>query len=220
MTPLEWVGFPAYLLAPLGFIFFGNGDLRRKDETYLAKLQSHFFIPGIWGLIFSWTVLGLLMGVAGFLFWKDSAAAALYDPTLALFWANLALLMAWFRLIKMGHPTAAFIVNLVGVFGTALAAAILMAVSGSFAAFGCYIIYVISIFITMIWSGRVAMNGAVPSIKLKVGVDMDIEKAPLIPASAPSAKEAEKPANVNSQFQASSSSRAPINSAVLRVPSK
>ncbi len=125
MTPLDWVALPVYLLTPMAFIFAGNGDLRKKDERYLAHLQTHMFIPGVWGLAVSWFALSVLIGVAGFLFWRDAAAATLYEHTLGLWWVNLICLMVWFRLAKMQYLGAAFAVKL-AVVGTAIAAVVLM----------------------------------------------------------------------------------------------
>ncbi len=125
MTPLEWIALPIYLLTPLFFVFFGNGDLRKKDERYLAHLQAYMFIPGVWALVVSWFALALLVGVAGFLFWRDATAAALYEHTLGLWWANLILLMVWMRLAKLVYTTAAF-VFMVAVVATAIAAVVLM----------------------------------------------------------------------------------------------
>lgn len=125
MTPLEWVALPLYLLTPLFFVFFGNGDLRKKDERYLAHLQTYMFIPGVWGLVVSWFAVSTLIGVAGFLFWRDAAAATLYEHTLGLWWANLLCLMVWFRLAKLQYNGAAFAVMLAAV-ATAIAAVVLM----------------------------------------------------------------------------------------------
>lgn len=211
MTPLDWVALPVYLLTPMAFIFAGNGDLRKKDERYLAHLQNHMFIPGVWGLAVSWFALSVLIGVAGFLFWRDAAAATFYEHVLGLWWVNLICLMVWFRLAKMHYMGAAFAVKL-AVVGTAIAAVVLMALSGTWAPFGCYLVYVIAVTLFLIWAGR-AVFGDLPAFKVKVDVELGNNKAGAEASlNAPLVQQ-----QIRSQFSASAAQ--PINIANLRVPS-
>jgi tryptophan-rich sensory protein len=207
MFPIDWLSIPLYIGMPLFLIMFGQGDLRKSDFRHLTHLQAHMFIPGLWVLVTSWLVLLTLAGVASLYFWRDCAASGLYDAALTLHWLNILFLALWMRLAKMRRYTiAAFIVLLLGVFGTALATLIIYGIvvvggTGTWISFGVYILVPVALFVCVIYSGRVAF-GDVPPMKER-------DEA-LIPEYQETVTNTQNnQARVNSNIQSSSSLAAP-----------
>ncbi len=99
---------------------------------------------------------------------------------------------------------------------------IFLGISASWAAFGCYLVYTIFVVLFLVWAGRVAFSGDVPSFKFKVDVEVGAGAG-----SAGVKAGAEASLNANSQIQSQmqnqyaqqrSFAATPINVSALRVP--
>lgn len=171
MLPIEWIGALGFVGFPLFIGLFGMGDLRKSDMRYLGQLQAAMWIPGVWALVTSWAVIYTLIGVSGYLFWRDSSLSSLYDAGIALNWVSILCMAIWMRLAKMRNYTiASFIILLLGVCCTSIATLIIYGISENWAAFGVYVLAPVAFFLCLIWSGRVAFgDAAVVTYKEKAG---------------------------------------------------
>lgn len=161
MLPIEWLGVLGFVGLPLGVGLFGMGDLRKADVRLLGRLQGVMWIPGVWALVTSWAVIYTLIGVAGYIFWRDSSASYLYDAGIALSLVSILCMGIWMRLAKMEFYTiASFIILLLGVCCTSIATLVIYGIAENWISFGVYFLVPIAFFICVVWSGRVAFGDA------------------------------------------------------------
>lgn len=159
MLPIEWLGIPVYAGLVLFIGLFGMGDLREKDLKYFERIRNFMFIPGVWMLVTSWTAVYTLIGVASYIFWRDSSASNLYDAALILHWVVILCMCIWMRLAKMpGYTTAAFIFLLLGVVCPSIVVLALFGVAENWISFGVYFLAPVVFFISLVWSGRLAFS--------------------------------------------------------------
>lgn len=161
MLPIEWLAVPVYVGIPIFFAIFGIGSIRKGDIFYLNELSKAMLIPWIWLLATSWTVVMTMMGVAGFIFWRDSSASYLYDAGIVLSWVSFLCTGIWLALARTKENNiAAFIFLLVGACCPSIATLVIYGIAENWISFGVYFIVPVAYFLSVIWSGRVAFGDA------------------------------------------------------------
>jgi tryptophan-rich sensory protein len=161
MLPIEWLGVLGFVGLPLCVGLFGMGDLRKADLRYLVQLQGIMWIPGVWALVTSWSVIYTLIGVSGYIFWRDSSASYLYDAGIALNLVSILCMGIWMRLAKMKkYAVTSFVILLLGVCCTSIAALVIYGIAENWISFGVYILVTVVFFLCVVWSGRVAFGDA------------------------------------------------------------
>lgn len=161
MLPIEWLGVFTFVGYPFILGLFGLGDLRKSDLMHLQQLQSVMWIPSLWGLITSWTVIYTLIGVSSYIFWRDSSTLDAYDAGVVLNGVSILCMAVWMRLAKMRvYKITSFVVLLVGVVATSIATLVVYGITQNWISFGVYFLVPVALVLCLIWSGRNAFGDA------------------------------------------------------------
>lgn len=177
MLPIEWLAVPVFVGIPIFFAIFGIGSIRNGDILYMDRLRSVMLIPWLWVLATSWTAVFTLMGVAGYIFWRDSSASYLYDAGIALSWVSFLCTGIWLILARTKtNVIASFVVLLIGACCTSIATLVIYGVAENWISFGVYILVPVAYFFSVIWSGRIAFGDAAKAAEMAA---REAEKMPL-----------------------------------------
>lgn len=161
MLPIEWLGVFTFVGYPFILGLFGLGDLRKSDLMHLKQLQSVMWIPSVWGLITSWTVIYTLIGVSSYIFWRDSSTLDAYDAGVVLSGVSVLCMAVWMRLAKMRvYKITSFVVLMVGVVATSIATLVVYGITQNWISFGVYFLVPVALVLCLIWSGRNAFGDA------------------------------------------------------------
>ena len=144
----RWLSLAGFLLVSLGGgLWIGSGN--RPDDWY-RHLDKPWFNPPDWVFAPAWTVLYVLIAVAGWRVWQSGNRKAL--PTWAV---QMGLNFLWSPLFFTAHATLAALVVVLGLFVSILAFLAQTGDKRDKIAFWCFVPYAV-------WVGYASLlNGAI-----------------------------------------------------------
>jgi tryptophan-rich sensory protein len=108
LTPMAYYGSLAAFLA-LVFVAASSGAVFQTGEWY-AQLNKPSWTPPDWAFPVAWTVLYIMIAVAGWLVWKAGG----WTPALAIWGVGLVLNAAWSYIMFGRHDIALALVDVTG----------------------------------------------------------------------------------------------------------